>query len=668
MKLLQRLVSVLIFLPLFTNAALTSENYRVEGQSVGAPSVTQGGSSGAFTSEFESGSLYILPAPSTPAPLPGSGGGTRTDPEDVLGKTDSVKICHSAGGKQYVVLSNVQILVSLINAQIDVSLKGHAGHADDIIPPFRYNFGDGVREYPGHNWNESTAAIYEEECVSVKPTEPTSPAPTREQTPPPVQTPDDQKPGDRQILCSTSANEGRFTVFVVTNPPCDVSSKDKVDVSVDSGEVPGVAVEFSDVVPNFPSPAVLFVSPVTVFAVNEEGEQVNDLGGPVVISIQDERVLGLSESNFVITQLTEDGTAWEKLPFDIDGDTIRITVSRPGELLIWFLPAVAEAATSTPAIAATLPVVEIEIDPTLQRLLSALGLLTGFLFALLQLSRAPFSLTNVNHIFSQAWHNLIALLTFKKRRQPWGTVYDSKTKAPLDPAYVELFDADGVKVAEAITDLDGRYGFLVPDGSYRMQVRKTNYVFPSRLSTLTGQDVIYRDLYFGELFQTASLVVHDIPMDPQNFDWNQHEKLRTRQMKFFSIIDPVIIRFLDLSFFVGFGFMIWQFLHHRTFLAGALLGCYIVLLIYRFIGTKPPLYGYITKNAKPLAFAVVHVYEGNRKIISKVTDAHGRYIALVADGIYTLSIDERVDEENYQQAFRGEVKARKGIINSKLRI
>jgi hypothetical protein len=86
-------------------------------------------------------------------------------------------------------------------------------------------------------------------------------------------------------------------------------------------------------------------------------------------------------------------------------------------------------------------------------------------------------------------------LGLRKKRRPWGTVYDSVTKRPLDPAYVTLIDTEtGKSVASAITDLDGRYGFLVAPGKYRITTQKTNYEFPSvkchllnsTLSTMTS--------------------------------------------------------------------------------------------------------------------------------------------------------------------------------------
>ena len=56
-------------------------------------------------------------------------------------------------------------------------------------------------------------------------------------------------------------------------------------------------------------------------------------------------------------------------------------------------------------------------------------------------------------------------------------MYDSVTKQPLDPAYVVLKDASGNELSASITDLDGRYGFLLNPGSYTIVANKNTLLF-----------------------------------------------------------------------------------------------------------------------------------------------------------------------------------------------
>jgi hypothetical protein len=448
-----------------------------------------------------------------------------------------------------------------------------------------------------------------------------------------------------------------------------VSSDNSVEVENTNSNPDVSALADIDVEPPFGGEAELLMMPITVYMKDENGEAVDVFDAPVTIEISNPKILGLKQDELRILQPSQDGRSWEEVPFEIEGDTLRITINHPGELFVWFIPRQAIAAEETvPLDTNGEPFVSLEIPLLWATLLSYAGLGIGFLTALARLSNSPFSLLQLRRILLEGWNNLIALLTFKKRRRAWGTVYDSATKAPLDPAYVEIFDYAGVKSAEAITDLDGRYGFLVPTGSYTMQVRKTNYSFPSRITALTGQDVIYSKLYFGGRIEVSTTVTHDIPMDPQNFDWNQYEKLRTKQTRFFHFLDPIIVRFLDLVFLGGFLLMIWQFLRDINVMTCLLLACYLVLFAYRFTTGRPILYGAVTEGGKPLAFALVKIMHGDHTILTKVTDLYGRYVAIVAPEIYTVQIEKRIAESQYQPVFKRKIKAKHGIINSRIKI
>ena len=86
-----------------------------------------------------------------------------------------------------------------------------------------------------------------------------------------------------------------------------------------------------------------------------------------------------------------------------------------------------------------------------------------------------------------------------RRRKPWGTVYDAVTKRPIDPAYVTVMKGRE-KIAEAITDINGRYGFLLSAGTYQLRAQKTHYIFPSQLMNRAVSDEVYNNLYYGEFF------------------------------------------------------------------------------------------------------------------------------------------------------------------------
>jgi hypothetical protein len=89
------------------------------------------------------------------APIAGAAPG---DPsQEVLPGTASVVICHATGNS----FTRNEVNVSSI-----VNKEGHGGHANDIIPPFRYQLSpaEDVRHYPGKNWDEQGEAIWTNGC------------------------------------------------------------------------------------------------------------------------------------------------------------------------------------------------------------------------------------------------------------------------------------------------------------------------------------------------------------------------------------------------------------------------------------------------------------------------------------------------------------------------
>jgi hypothetical protein len=99
-----------------------------------------------------------------------------------------------------------------------------------------------------------------------------------------------------------------------------------------------------------------------------------------------------------------------------------------------------------------------------------------------------------------------------------------------------------------------------------------------------------------------------------------------------------------------------------------LLACYLVLFAYRFSTGRPILYGTVTEGSEPLAFALVKIMQGDHTILTKVTDLYGRYVAIVTPETYTVQVEKRIAESQYQAVFKKKIKAKRGIINSRIKI
>ncbi len=261
---------------------------------------------------------------------------------------------------------------------------------------------------------------------------------------------------------------------------------------------------------------------------------------------------------------------------------------------------------------------------------------------------------------NDAWlvvRRLFSMLAPRKRRivEPWGTVYDGRTKRPLDPAYVSLVSIDsGEEVLGAVTDIEGRYGFLPPPGRYRVMPSKTHYTFPSDDLFKKHNDYVYDNLYFGETFDvvdSTTVVRRNIPMDAQGRDWNEEEKVR-----------------------MGFSNkrkrrQIWISILNTLFLAGAAYTLYVLFVspniwnwvmgtAYAVIWTAEMLWKRhfhlttVVRNANgdPVPFAVIKVFHPDQDIVVKkvVADVSGKFYFLIAPGRYTVVVEIKDGEGNYQ--------------------
>ncbi len=561
--LLYLLGCVVLVLPLVVQAQLVSENFMVEGASFTGESASLVGTSTNFTSEFEAGNLYILPASasSSSPELRVSTSGTRV--EFPLINPNALFIPTLLGPSFAPVKSIVTLNINVVRTD---GLPIDPATVQVVVTVSGANSGQPEVRYRGNGMYEATYLV---------------------------------------------VNAGTDTIVATVN-----------GVTV-TQEVEGI------------SASIIQFSTKTQLKPSSEPSAPRTTDLPIAVAPP-----VLDDSSSITSQpptTLHSGTKSESqhIPVSSRLEDIFSTVTQWSQLLIF---------------------------------MSIAGALSGLGMIALSFSRIPFSYTEIGKIFSYGTRNIFGLITWQKRRRPWGVVYDSVTKEPLDPAFVQLFTAENKVLQESITDLDGRYGFLAPEGRYTLVVNKSNYVFPSSYRPLLGEDVLYSNLYYGEEFTVVDTVVHDIPMDPVGRDWNQEEKMRTKQTHFFRPFDVYIITILDTVFYLGFLALSLQFFFVQSAVTGVLLAGYVVLLYLRIKGGKPILYGVLSKNNIPLAYAIIRVLKKGYEVGHKVADGYGRYAVLVAPGKYTVRIEERLGQDLYRTVYEHDVSATAGIINKSLKI
>jgi len=253
------------------------------------------------------------------------------------------------------------------------------------------------------------------------------------------------------------------------------------------------------------------------------------------------------------------------------------------------------------------------------------------------------------------------------KKKFWGVVYDSKTKQPLDPVIVKLISAgDAHEVHTCITDMEGRYGFLVDPGKYKILPKRSNYIFPS--SRVAGsEDGNFKDIYHGEFFEVsggAEVVAPNIPMDQITADWNQQAKAKI--LKYKSFWRTLFFVLLTLVFWAGFALVLFfLFLDFKQDLAITQRGWFLAFCAYLFVfilnGIIPQtrLWGQVVDKNTGQPFSNL-LLELKNPILPDLfmartqTTEEGRFFLRVNPGNYTLEI-KKPNPEGVQQVM-GRVK------------
>lgn len=127
-------------------------------------------------------------------------------------------------------------------------------------------------------------------------------------------------------------------------------------------------------------------------------------------------------------------------------------------------------------------------------------------------------IANLGQFFAIFMLQPLLLLT-RRKRQTWGTVYNFNTKVPVDLASVRLIDsATNRPAAVKVTDKDGRYAFTARRGTYRLEVSKPGFAFPSPAAASLTADGRFTDIYHGTLIQVdndGQSVTVNVPLDPE---------------------------------------------------------------------------------------------------------------------------------------------------------
>ncbi len=304
----------------------------------------------------------------------------------------------------------------------------------------------------------------------------------------------------------------------------------------------------------------------------------------------------------------------------------------------------------------------------------AVALVVGIISAIAGAFAAPLAGSELLLLPARLWNLFLTALGLKKKQRPWGTVYDAKTKRPLDPVYVTLTNIQTGDEKNAITDMDGRYSFLIDQpGTYRISAKKKDYDFPSH--ALIGQlsDHLYQDLYFGAPFEVAEqgqIVTKNIPLDPTALNWNEQDKIDNNRLKFFKKRDYVITKIGDILFYLGFAVATLALIFFPAPYNIGTFALYIVFAVIKKTGLGGRPNGSVTdSNGDPVPYAILKLISPrlNQEIKHTVADKYGRYHLLANNGEYSLRVEEIKGEAVVNEITKN-AKINKGYLNEKLKM
>lgn len=313
-----------------------------------------------------------------------------------------------------------------------------------------------------------------------------------------------------------------------------------------------------------------------------------------------------------------------------------------------------------------------ELSAVTERVLRPVAVTTGVLVGgaqLLAVGTQARSLVDLYLIFVRAIGALLGWLGFKKKTKPWGTVYDAVTKRPIDPAYVVVETPDGKEQTTAITDIDGRYGFFLPGGKYKLKVGKTHYEFPSKTLAGRERDELYGDLYFGESIETTGddVVNRNVPLDPVGFDWNEFAKSKADFFRVHSKKEVLRARVGQGLFGLGFIMAAWGGATNPGILNFFILAVYLgILALQLFWQVRYPVVAVKRQGTgEPIPFAIIRFYfaDINTEVKHVVTDELGRFYALLRPGTYYYTVEEKMPDASYSKIYQSPpIYLKRGII------
>lgn len=233
------------------------------------------------------------------------------------------------------------------------------------------------------------------------------------------------------------------------------------------------------------------------------------------------------------------------------------------------------------------------------------------------------------------WNTLLEVFGLRRRRYPWGTVFDVATDRPVELAIVRLTTAEGRLLETRVTDRAGRFGFLAKPGIYQLAIQKPGYALAA-LAQATGSR--YQPVWNGKPLHVSArdTAIHvNVPLVAQASP--RHWTL----VRIAGILHrPVLLVTLLVS--------LWNYVLFPSTLALIVIIFSALLLAAELLILLPRGYGRVLdQHHRPLPGIVIRLLRANddKPLATQVTDQSGQYSFLARPGRYHLTL---ADETAWQ--------------------
>jgi hypothetical protein len=238
------------------------------------------------------------------------------------------------------------------------------------------------------------------------------------------------------------------------------------------------------------------------------------------------------------------------------------------------------------------------------------------------------------------------LLKRRKKKRPWGVLYDSSTKHPLSGGLVRLLGEAGNFIDGEVTGKSGAFSFIPTPGKYQLEALKEGYTFPSQ-NVAGGKDGEYDHLYRGEMIEILEdqpIVESSVPLDPREFvKGAQIQRLFRRHGPVVNLL--ILIGGLVLS---GIAYLAAPAIYNQL-----IAGFYLVTLSLVTADTVriERTWGFVKDEignpVEAIALSLIEI-ESKRLVKRRVTNEQGRYQFVAPRGRYKILIAsfdwERIDQ------------------------